>query len=49
MYPIEIKKNNYKFSIIDKIDDILDFIIAVIGNFRSPRTVIMFLEKSFHF
>lgn len=49
MYPIKIKENEYKSSILDKIDDIIDFVIAGIENFRSPKTLIIFLQKSFHF
>lgn len=49
MYPIKIKENNYKSSILDKIDGIINFIIVGIRNFRSPKTLIIFLQKSFHF
>ena len=49
MYPIKIKENTYKSSILDKINDIIDLITTGIENFRSPKTLIIFLQKSFHF
>lgn len=49
MYPIEIKEYDYKMSIFDSINDIIDFIVLSIKSFRSPRTLMIFLEKSFHF
>lgn len=49
MYPIEIKEYDYKVSIFDSISDIIDFVLLIIKSFGSPKTLMIFLEKSFHF
>lgn len=49
MYPIEIKEHNYNISIVDTINDIIDFVILSIKSFRSPKALIIFLEKNLHF
>lgn len=49
MYPIEIKEYDYKISISDSISGIIDFVLLIIKSFRSPKTLMIFLEKSFHF
>lgn len=49
MYPIEIKEVDCRASALDIIKDIIYFIVSSIGSFRSPRTLIIFLQKSLHF
>lgn len=49
MYPIEIKEYDYKISIFDSISDIIGFVLLIIKSFRSPKALMIFLEKSFHF
>lgn len=49
MYPIEIKEVDYRASALDIVKDVINFIISGVESFRSPRTLIIFLQKSFHF
>lgn len=49
MYPIEIKETKYELSILEIIVEIVKVVFSGIKSFRSPKTLMIFLEKSFHF
>lgn len=47
MYPKKTKK--FKTSNIEIFIDFKDFIKHSIKSFKSPRTILIFLQKNFHF
>lgn len=49
MYPIEVKEPNFKISVIEIFKDIINSILLALKSLRSPKTIIIFLQKKFHF
>lgn len=48
MYPKLPNKDKIKFNLLDKIDDLFEFILICVRSLKNPKSLSSFLDKRFH-
>lgn len=48
MYPTLPNKDKIKFNILDKIDDLFEFVLICVSSLKNPKSLSCFLDKNLH-